>query len=187
MKKVLLILVAALYSISLNAQFVLTNNGLVDSTNNNNKDYYVVNYEGYNKQKLFDDYLIAISKRCVSPKDVISKVDGEQISLNIIIKNGVSRNKFHVFDLNTTILFEFKDDKVKISPIINSITNIYEGKIQYMYIRKKVFAIDETEFSIFNGDGDLKNKKAKFTLENTINNFIKSIISNVNKSKNNDW
>jgi hypothetical protein len=185
MKRILLVLLVILYSISLNAQFVLTNNGLYDS---NNKDYYVVNHEGHNKQKLFGEYLVAISKSCISPKDVISKVDGEQISLNILIKNGVLRNSMHKFDLNATIIFEFKDNKVKISPIINSITNILEdGTLQTMYIQKKVFALDKTQFSIFNGDGELKNEKAKYTLENTINNIIKSIISNVNNSKNNDW
>ncbi len=85
MKKLFLLL--ALIPVFVNAQkFELTINGFVDSENLE-KDYIVIPFEGKSQKEIYDLALSAVGKSFISPKERVSNVEYSQININGIIPN----------------------------------------------------------------------------------------------------
>jgi hypothetical protein len=191
MRKIILSLVALTMIISNSFAeidtFVLSPNGMI-STNINEPRYNVYDFPKCSQQSLYEKVLLTIGERFTSPKDVVSKVEGKQISIVCNLSNAVERTKFHSFDMSFTLSFEFKDEKIKVNaPIINSITDT-SMKLQVMHICKSVMSANGDEFSIYNGKGKLKNERAKKSLEYSVNIAFLSILESVlDKETNKDW
>ena len=178
MKKVKLLICAMFLGLIANAQFVLTPNGFVDK-NNSEKKFIVFEFEGKTQEQLYNSIIMTAGKTFVSPKDVISKIENKQITLNTIISKCVlADNKFQGgWDLNISLVFEFKDGKIKIeAPSVNSITNIISNKYSKMFISNPNASAFLFEWSIFDKNDKLKNKRAKETLEKTTNDIIQTFI-----------
>lgn len=186
MKKTLSFLLFIILGTQLSAQFILTPNGF---TTHDNKDYIVYNFENKTQTELYNAALMSIGRTFVSPKDVISKVENKQINLVAYIPKGVSRTNYHKFDLTFNVVFEFKDNKIKInSPNIISI--IYQMKyLQQMYVKKEINLLayfDGNEWTIYNSKDVVKLDMAKETLEATVNNLIENLINNIKQNSTND-
>lgn len=193
MKKFLFTFVILMMSLTGFAEehiFVLSPFGMV-TTNPKSPNYIVLDCPTLTQKELYEKVLLTIGEQFTSPKDILSTVEGKQISIICNIANGVKRTDFHSFDVSFKLVFEFKDGKIKVNaPSINRITTVTH-KFQEMFIRKYITSISigsGDEFSIYNSKGKLKLEKAKKTLENTVNNTVLMIlIGVVDKAVNNDW
>lgn len=190
MKKNLFVLVMLMMSLTSFAEsykFVLSPSGMI-STNPETPNFLVFDYPNVAQKDLYEKVLLIIGEHFTSPKDVISTVEGKQISIVCNVAQGVSRTNFHKFGISFKLVFEFKDNKIKVNaPIINSITTVTH-KFQEMFICKKVISIGGDAFSIYSTSGKLKLEKAKETLEYTVNNTAAMILEGVlDKASNSDW
>jgi hypothetical protein len=190
MKKVLFIFLVMFSSQIMAQTFQLTPNGFVDSSNIEKK-FIVKNFNGESQEQLFKKALMSIGKNFVSPKDVISKVEYSQITVNCILKNVTARHPFGMnlpFDMNFNIVFEFKDGRMKINA--PTIINIYQqGPSDVnLYLNKKSRGFLTSEPYIFDNEGKISEKKHKKSIENATNSFIKRIIDDMNSATNNsNW
>lgn len=193
MRKLTLLLFAILFALQTNAQtFTLTPNGLMDS-DNTDKNYIILSFNGKTQDQLFNDVLISIGKTFISPNDVISKVEGKQITINGVFKNAVFRTKHHHFDLHFTMVLEFKDSKIKVnSPSINEISKLsYSSGTQYMFVSNSLAGYNKMNgeaFSIYDHKkGTVKIDMAKETLEMAVNILVDALTKSINDDVNNDW
>lgn len=129
MKKLILLFVMCIVAWSVDAQIVdfnLQSNGKFINKSDK-KNFVVIPFENKTSNELYNDVLKAITKIYNSPKDVISKVDGDIISINGISENFTYLTGKVVFGIKTTVFFsiqyvlqfQFKDGKIRIdAPII---------------------------------------------------------------------
>lgn len=150
--------------------------------------YTVITFEGMSQKELYDKVLVTANAYYVSPQNVLSVVDSKSITINGISSDVVYRTKMHTFDVNYTVTFEFKDEKIKInSPTINKIST-YTHKFQEMFICERTFDIGTGDrFTIFKPkNGSVNLPMAKETLENFINKLIDDIVYS-GLSQEDDW
>lgn len=191
MKKSLFVLAMLLMSLTNFAQdhlFVLSPSGMI-TTNPESPNYLVFDYPTLTQKELYEKVLMTIGEHFTSPKDVMSTVEGKQISILCNVADGVKRTDFHSFDVSFKLVFEFKDKKIKVNaPVINRITTVTH-KFQEMFIQKYIISMGGgDEFSIYNTKGKLKLEKAKRSLENTVNSVVLMILNGVvDKSVDDDW
>ncbi|MGB4776136.1 MAG: hypothetical protein WBP45_13235 [Daejeonella sp.] len=185
MKNLILLFTLILIAKSSFAQFELTPNGFVDKSNKE-KDYIVLNFEGKSKVDLYKKSLVFLNKLYVSPKNVISAVEGEAISINGVEKNSIRRTGMHRFSNNYTVSFEFKDGKIKVNAPGFKLTSFAAGHEQTLYLVYSGFSIDGSEFGIYSKKGELKNEKAKNDLETFFNTYLTNLETELN-SKSDNW
>lgn len=183
----LILITTSIFSFSQTNKFILTEGGFKNDSDQT-KDYIVLEFPGKSQADLFKSVLIFANSSFVSPKDVISKVDNESITINGFAKNAVRRTNSHVFDLNYTLNIMFKDGKIRIAaPSINKIST-YTTKEQEMYLQGGTDAFAGSYFSIFNKKGEVKLEKAKEDLETYFNALDLKIQQAINTENNNkDW
>lgn len=129
MKRILLLIAICSLAWSTNAQFVdfsLQSNGKFVNKSDK-KDFVVIQFENKTSKDLYNDVLKSVTKLYNSPKDVISKVDGEIVSVNGIISDCILLEAKAMFGIKNTMFFsiqyilqfQFKDGKIRIeSPVI---------------------------------------------------------------------
>ncbi|MBC7655085.1 MAG: DUF4468 domain-containing protein [Oligoflexus sp.] len=183
MKKSLLILTFALFvCVGTKAQtFKLTPEGFV-SVADPAKNYAVFEYSGKNAAELYKSSLLYFNAFYVSPKDVISTVEGESITINGFSEKTVRQNGTATpFDINYTITFLFKDGKIRInSPSFNATTGLRK-----MYLVYTGFSMDGTEIGVYGKGGKVKLEKAIEDLENFFNVYIDKYNKGI--STKSDW
>lgn len=140
------------------------------------KDFVVLVKEGKTNQELYEDVLKAVTKTYVSPHDVISKVDGEIITVNGISEDCISFKGWMgvnvIFSIQYNLKFQFKNGKIRVdSPVIT-----------------RFFTDDSPDIKPFSGwlrvqkvfVKDKPNPKKQNTIDdfnNTINGLINRILS----------
>ncbi len=126
MKKFLFIILAALFyttTISAQSDFRLQPNGNFLAPDN--KSYMVFEYPELSQQQLYEQFLVSISSCYVSPKDVISSVTNESISVNghddYFVSVKVMGQRLYL-DASYVIKLYFKDGRVRVdAPVILSL------------------------------------------------------------------
>lgn len=82
------------------------------------KSFIVLPFDGKTSQELYANILKAVTKLYNSPKDVISKVDGEIISVNGISKDCITLKAMMgvkvSFSIQYVLQFQFKDGKIRV-------------------------------------------------------------------------
>ena len=190
MKKIILLLALCFIATNVKAQFFeLTSNGFINSEDHS-KDYVVFNFEGEKQQELFNYVLQALGKTFVSPKNKISPVEYTQISANVIIENVTYRKIAGMrleFDMFFNIIFEFKDEKIRINaPQILDI--VQEGGKVHMYLTKAERPdVILAHKALFYNNGKVNEPKHKERIEMSTNAFISNIIERIKKAKDSDW
>lgn len=191
MKKLLLLCLLIGITISGKSQnkIELTTNGF-KSIDNKESNYLVFESKG-TQLELYGKIKSFINSRFVSPKDVISENSPNSITLNGV-KQGISIKKalgYIDFSINYTIVFYFKDDKIRIDlPRINKMTGLSSSTMWQLTINQYDGTISSNydRMYIFNSKGDLKNQSAKLALENYFNSFINDAI-NYKVPNNENW
>lgn len=184
MKKLILIPLILL-SFMMNAQekLVLTENGFKTVSG---KDYIVIDYPGMSQKALYNLYLSTLTKLYISPRDVLSKVPFNMINVNGFVKNICSQSFVH-YDSHYTIVFQFKDDKVRINaPIMRGAHGeIARSGKYFIYLKTNyVSGLEYIKFGIWNKKGKLKKDKWRNAIEDYFNNYIADILKETNKKDN---
>jgi hypothetical protein len=169
-KKLLLLIFVLLFSTPAFSQFFrITPAGFVNATDST-KSYYVMDSLKLSKNDLFKKSVLYFNKQFASPKDVISSVDGESLTLNFIDRYKIIMGS--LWNVNVTYTIDFKDDKVKISaPHINK---IYNDKFSTISINRNDADANYPMYKR-NGNGELRGKdgaQAKEVLESKCNSFV---------------
>lgn len=150
------------------------------------KDFEVLTFDGKTKDELYSEVLIAVTKLYNSPKDVISKVDGELISINGISQNCVTLKAMMgvrvSFSIQYILKFQFKDGKLRVdAPVVS-----------------RFFSDGAPDISPFSGWLDVQNvfkkgqpnPKKQSTIDdfnNTLNDLLNNIISNMGSKSGDNW
>lgn len=184
MKKLILLSILALFSITTNAQSkfeLMPTGGFVNSENKEN-DYLTFDFEGSTKEQIYSRALVAISSLYASPKDVLSTVENEIISINGIGSEAIVARYMGMkfgYDIRYTLTLKFKDGKLRIStPSINSIIHPNPSATKpYVYVPQ----------NIFNKKGEVKNEETKASIEVFFNNLINQITSAMTTATDSNW
>ncbi|HXH99229.1 MAG TPA: DUF4468 domain-containing protein [Sphingobacteriaceae bacterium] len=169
------------------AQFSLTSSGFV-SASDASQTYVVFDAPGTNQQELYKKALIYLSGLYTSPKDAISPIDGEAITVNGFAKDAVKMKVLYLnpsWDINYTLSFQFKDGKMRVmQPSFNQIRT----RTGDIYRTASILPnAGQNNKEIYNRKGELKDPAAKAALETFINNFINVSIQAINKPSDNNW
>ena len=178
-----------------NAQyFTLTEIGL-RPTDNQEKEFVVIERTGKSQQELFNQVKSFIIASYVSPKDVMSDNGIDMITLNGVSDSDVQCKKGFVmlpFTTNYTITFMFKDGMVRINnPSINSMlaeSTTIGGDIgsfyQLTFTKNDNIQTGRERIVVFKGKGKTT-KGAKESIESFFNSLIDKIVNYEEKSD--DW
>lgn len=151
--------------------FNLTPYGLLGQSG---KEYSVIDMPGQSAEDLYNRALVYLNGIYANPDKVLSTVPHHSISINGFAANAVRRNSMHAFDLNYTIVVEFKDEKIKLLPASYRMTN-YSTQPQTLHL---VWGTDLTgaNLGIFGKSGKLKSERAKTDLEGFFNAFFANFV-----------
>ncbi len=171
-----------MFSIMINAQgkFVLTEQGL---RTNSGKDYIILNYPGMSQETLYKLYLSNLSAIYISPKDAISSIPNSMINITGFAMNICSQG-FVNYDAYYTVVFQFKDGKVRINApeMQGSNGEIARHGKYFIYLKgHNDPGFVNVVFSIWNKKGKLKKEKFKKSIEDYFNNYIAMIVKEANK------
>lgn len=164
--------------------FVLTPNGF-ETVEVSENDFLVINFPNKTKAGLYKESLIYFNSIYKSPKNVISTVENEIITINGFAGNSIRRNGMHVFDMDYNIVIKFKDNKVRIDKPSFKLTTFTDHQ-QVLHVKWKKFSVDGSNLGIYGKKDKLKSKKAKEDLELFYNSYIAKFINSLN-SKEEDW
>ncbi|WP_394657556.1 DUF4468 domain-containing protein [Halosquirtibacter laminarini] len=130
------------------------------------------------KSVLYQKSLIYFNSIYKSPKDVISSVEDQLITIHGVIDKSIRRNSFHVFDMDYTITFQFKDGKVRInSP--SFVLTAYTKNMQTLHVKWTKFSFNGEHLGIYGKNDKLKSARAKKDLEVFYNNYIKEYFTSI--------
>lgn len=177
MKK-LFILLMLLPFLGFSQKLKLSPNGFVNSTDST-KNYIVLDFEGKSKSDLYKASQLYFSKIYVNPKEVMTLIDGESITLNGIDKQAIKMKFLYLnpsWDVNYTSNYEFKDNKVKVSIHINRISAMVGSNPPTV----------KNSFDFFNKKGVLTNDKGAKSVEDYFNSVLDKYIIGIN-AKNDNW
>lgn len=189
MKKSLLTLIAiAVTTVSFaqttNTQnFKLTPHGFVNALDTA-KDFIVIDAPGKTQQDLYKASLIYFSSTYVSPKDVISKVENEVLTINGYQKNAIQINKLaDAFDINYTVVVKFRDGKIKIeAPSFR----LAAGP-RTLYLVYTGFSMDGHDVGIYGKNGKVKHDRPIADLEKFFADYIAKYSASAASTKKDNW
>ncbi|WP_026463525.1 DUF4468 domain-containing protein [Adhaeribacter aquaticus] len=165
-------------------KFKLTSDGFINDKDES-RSFIVINIPNTDQKTLYQKALKYINKNYVSPKDVMSLIENESITVNGFAPRSIYRNKLgHVFDMNYTINFEFKDNKIKVEKPSFRLTTFTQSHQRLLLVHDGT--LDGSILGIFNTAGELKSKLAKNDLETHFNTLIQSF-ANTLSSPETDW
>ncbi len=190
MKKALVSLILGIMSLAAYGQQIeLTENGFVDVVDKT-KNYIVIEVPNTPKETLYKTVKRYINSVYNNPKYVTTEIDNEQIVIDAIDNEEMKV----IFRLNGTNLWyfnykydiQFKDNKVKFTPYFKCLSN--NSDIQEINLIGSSFL--GTTTGIFNSKGKILKDKAKLNIENSVNNYIlqlKTELLNLNKKQDKNW
>ncbi len=151
-----------------------------------NKDYVVIEYPDKTKNELYTNILTSVTKLYNSPKDVISKVENEVISINGISSDCVMLSGWLgvkvYFSIQYGIKFMFKDGRMRVdAPIIIRLYNDSDSDI------KPISGWLSVQGIFKKGEPNPKKQNTIDDFNNTLNNIILDIINDRNNPSNDEW
>lgn len=189
MKKILLMMVLMTLSVSAMAQLKLTPDGLINAENTE-QDFIVLDFPDKTQAQLYSAVLVYLNSMYVSPKEVLSVVEGNSITVNGISRDAIYRKKnmtstIPTFDINYTITILFKEGKIRINnPTINRM-NISGSSGSEFYVVGANFL--GTKNGIFDSKGKVMFEETKASIEEFFNSYINGVKQCVEKNETTDW
>ena len=182
MKKILffLLLTCNVSLITLQAQtFELTPSGF----EHQGKDYLILEQEG-TAAELYGQTLTYLHTLYDNPKKALSTLEGQMITVTGYAPNSIHRNGLHVFDMNYTLIFRFKDNKVRIDAPKFTLTT-FTSQRQTLHTSWTKGSFTGANLGIYGKKDKLKSKRAKADLEHYFNALMAHYTENLNTE--NDW
>lgn len=185
MKKIVLLMLVMMLSVSAMAQFTLTPAGLVN-TDNVEQNFITMDFPGKTQAQLYSSALMYLNSIYVSPKEVLSVVDNNSITVNGVSESAIYRKKSMTstvssFDINYTITILFKDGKIRINnPSINrmNIAGNYDSQF---------FVVGFSGIGVFNQKDKLLAEETKTSIEKFFNTYVNDLKLGIEKSEAADW
>jgi len=168
---------------SASSVFVLTPSGFRNASDTS-KDYLIFSVPEHKKSDLFKSVLMFAQKRYVNPKNVISQVPDESITLNGFAPGSIGRNSMFFYDMDYTVNIEFKDDKIKVQAPTFTLSSTAPGSLVTLKLVSNN-SLDGSYQGIWNLRGKLKAERAKRNLETFFDLFLVQMRQAI-ESKN-DW
>ncbi len=168
-------------------EFELTPNNFVDK-GDHEKNYIVIDVPETPKEELFKRAKKYVNTVFNNPKFVTSETIDEQIVVDgraskpvVIMYNWAGKNQWN---LEYKIEFQFKDNKIKFTPIFKKFENM-EGE-EISLVGPKILGMNS---AVFNEKGNVNKKKGNEYAESYINNFYKDFKDAilVGKSSDDEW
>lgn len=197
MKKILNTIVLLLITqMGFTQYFTLTPNGFVSEDKN---DYIVIDVPNAKQNDLYKNVLNALSAMYKNPKDALSLIEGESITLNgyeekvILYKDKISPLQIgkttYQYDLSYTLSILFKDGKIRFNRPTFECRRWYEDGYRsgwasgwtYLHLVKGKNA----KAAIFGQKGEIMAEESYNGLNQHLNSLIKEIIEK--STKIDDW
>ena len=144
-------------------------------------DSQIVQIEGKSQEVLYNELLVAASSLFNSPKDTISSIENQLISINaiqpVIWKLGGLLGALEV-KIHYVLKIHIKDNKIKIDAPYFSLLSFSTGGTQ-----ENIEGWTKTQ-KFFNSDGTPNNKKGKAEFIKDINSSFNALIYAIINSKN---
>ena len=168
--KAILVFLLALVSFSAAAQsFTLTPAGFTSETEQS-KAYVVLQVEGQSQQELYQRTLAYLHTLYRSPKDVLSPLENESITVRGFAERAIPRNSFHVFDMDYSLTLQFRDGQVRINAPSFALTAFSDKPQELRLVSSN--ALDGSVLGIYSPKHQLKSPKAKEALEAFFQDYI---------------
>lgn len=205
MRKILFLLIILISPVCFaqvnnSVKFNLSENGVFLSQDG--KDYITLEYPNESQSDLYNKFLVAITGTYVSPKDVISKIENQMISVhgykeNALVIPYIFKLKAY-YDISYVLKYQFKDGKIRIdAPIITNLYFINSNKGREEQNISSFFRFEEPKLT---GNEKKDEKKKKLTeernvqkqeymnmLSSTMNDLVNNIITKANNNQSEDW
>lgn len=183
MKKFSLLALVAFLSINVSAQLKLTKDGFIDAETG--KDYHIVTLDGKSQTELYNSTLIKITSMYNSAKDVVSKVDGEVITINASQPNSV-KVKTLLYNVDYTLTLKFKDGRIRFDSPTFVARQFYNNKKYVVTMTGSNGGFGtEVKVGLFRKNGDVANEKGVLSIEDFFNNLIKTLA--IQDQDEDDW
>ncbi|QZT38491.1 DUF4468 domain-containing protein [Halosquirtibacter xylanolyticus] len=164
-------------------KLILTSKGFISKKTHH--DYIILKLENQTKETLYKKSLICFNSIYKSPKDVISKVDNELITIHEVARNCI-RRKRHEFNMDYSLTLRFKDGKIKIEQPHFELTS-YNRTKQTLHLRWDKFSFYGSDLGIYGRKNKIKSPQAKKDLEHFFNEYIEKITINLSNSDSDNW
>lgn len=172
---------------SYSQSFTLTPEGFVSAADST-KSFIVVDATGLTQAQLYKRALLYLSSLYVSPKDVLSTVENESITVNAVAERAVKMKVLYLnpsWDVNYTVTFQFKDGRMRIfQPSINGM-NTKTGDVYRTASLNGGKGPNHKQ--VYNNKGELKQKDGKENLEQFINAYIQAAAAGIISAKEDNW
>ncbi|MBO5878378.1 MAG: hypothetical protein J6Q29_02785 [Alistipes sp.] len=148
-------------------------------------DFLIIDYKEKTKEELFKDLLLSSSSIFNSPKDTISPIENQLISINaiqpVIWKVGGLLGAIEV-NIHYVLKIHIKDEKIKIDAPYFTLLSFSTGGTQ-----DKIESWTKAQ-KFFNSDGTPSNKKGRAEFYQDINNSFNNLIDQLlNHKAQEDW
>jgi len=187
MKNTLLLFVLVACSLASYSQtkaiFELTPKGFVNKSDTT-LNYIIQDYPGISKQDLYKRTLKYLSKQFTSPKDVLSLVENESITINAVEDRVPVKGYSGRFTLNYTLTIEFKDNKLRI--MAPSINRIYGYPVRDV-IEIGILPAAQYNRSIFTDKGILKLDTTKRVIDLSFQAWVIKLATGIEEGKSANW
>jgi hypothetical protein len=187
MKNTLFLFILIAFSVISHAQtrtvFELTPKGFINKSDTA-LNYIIQDYAGTSKDELYRRTVKYLSKQFASPKDVLSLVENESITINAIEDRVPVKSYSGRFTLNYTLTIEFKDNKLRI--LAPSINRIYGYPVRDV-IEIGILPAAQYSRSIFTDKGVLKLDTTKKFIDLTFQAWVVKIAMGIEEGKTDNW
>lgn len=193
-----MLVICILCTFSAKAQFKLTVNGFVDSTDNE-KDFVVYTFDGESQEKLYTEVLKFINTTYKSPKDVINEVKPEMITISGFQESCISIGKVKNvlgqkmsmtggYDLKYNISLRFKDGKIRVDAPSFECTGKSGTKTSRLVLQGSNGGFGtEVVTGLFKKSGEPSRENAIKMLEDFFNGFCISMEKSIKDKSNDEW
>ncbi len=188
MKKILFLLLLC-FPVFSNAQFLLTPKGFI-SSEDQTKDFVVYNFEGKSQKELFTKVLSFATSTYNSPKDVISKVENEMITLTGFQPDKIGFGGIikMTYDLNYTLVIKIKDGKIRLDAPTFDCKSFNGDKINRLTLDESNGGLgSEVKVGIFKKTGKVSRDAAKEGLEKFFNALAENIKASIISKSGDAW
>lgn len=171
------------------SQFKLTINGFVNYEDNN-KNYVVANIEEHSKEVLYSNVLRYLTQVYSSPKEVLSTMENEVITVNAIQPKQIPCKTLK-YDIHYSFSISFRDGRMRFDSPAFTCKTFYSNKPYLLVMTGGNSGFgNEVKIGLFKKDGKRAQEKTIESIELFFNSFFSNICSAAEGSEissNDDW
>ena len=152
--------------------------------------FVVIEFPNKSKKELYTNTLTYLNSIYGNPEKVLSTVENESIIVNGLTESIKGSLDWYKYPMFYRIIIMFKDEKIKLEPIITNLTEITGTGTENKYYVSNTDSPKEVEINCIwmeskkNNGYFLFRDELKLSIDNWFNSYVKSLKKGI---KNNDW